>query len=277
MIGQETNSQFAIGRRFSSQGCLRTLKSGKLLIGGIRMKVANYETSDGLIQGIGVVTDNGLIDFTRALAAYQVVEGEVPDDFRSIQEMLETGVFEPDIFRHVMDFVSSAKLTLPLTVEKGYRLLAPIRRPPAIYALGRNFPAHAMEHAGAVPTEPIIFSKAVTSVIGPEDPVVYKKSLTRVDPEAELAVVIGRKGSNISEADASDHIAGYTIVNDVTARDMQNVDIASAHPWFRSKGIDTFCPMGPWVVLPDEIGDQVELDIEMRVNGEVRQKDNTGT
>jgi 2-keto-4-pentenoate hydratase/2-oxohepta-3-ene-1,7-dioic acid hydratase in catechol pathway len=156
-----------------------------------------------------------------------------------------------------------------------FKLLAPLPRPRAIYALGRNYPAHARESGVDVPEEPIVFAKAPTSVIGHEDDVVYKKWLTRVDPEAELAVVIGKQGSNIPVEQAPDYIAGYTCLNDVTARDIQKKDLANAHPWLRSKGIDTFCPMGPWLVLTDEIRLPLELDIELRVNGEVRQKDNT--
>lgn len=239
------------------------------------MKVANFESADGLREGVGIVTDSGLIDFGRAFMAYQAVVGDLPEEYFSIQEIIEAGRFEPELFQQVMEFVESSGLTDLLSEEEGYKLLAPIRRPPTIYALGRNFPAHALEHAGELSTEPIVFSKAVSSVIGPEEPVIYKKLLTRVDPEAELAVIIGRRGSNIPEDEATDYIAGYTIINDLTARDMQTEDIATAKPWFRSKGLDTFCPMGPWVVLPDEIQEPTELEIEMRVNGEIRQKDNT--
>lgn len=239
------------------------------------MKIANFETVDGFRQGIGIVVCDGLLDFGRALCIYQSVIGDFPQEYQSIQEMIEAGDFEPDIFHSVMDFAETTKLTKRLLVDDGYRLLAPIPRPPAIYALGLNYAAHATEHSGKIPTEPIIFSKAPSSVIGPEEPIIYKKFLTRVDPEVELAVIIGRRGANISEEDAPDYIAGYTIVNDVTARDMQSEDIAAARPWFRSKSIDTFCPMGPYVLLPDELDEPIELDVELRVNGEIRQKDNT--
>lgn len=239
------------------------------------MRIANFETADGLNQGVGILTDDGLLDFGRAHYAYQVIRGDYPEYYLSIQEMLEAGEFEPDVFRRVMDFAAESGLTKKLMVEEGYRLLAPITHPPSIYAMGRNYEAHALEHSGEVPTEPIIFSKAVSSITGPGQPVVYKRFLTRVDPEVELAVIIGRIGSGISIQDAPDFIAGYTIINDVTARDVQAVDISAAKPWFRSKSVDTFCPIGPCVLLPDEVSHPVELDLEMRVNGEIRQKDNT--
>ncbi|MEN6519829.1 MAG: fumarylacetoacetate hydrolase family protein [Armatimonadota bacterium] len=239
------------------------------------MKVANFEAADGLSQGIGVVTEDGLLDFGRAYCAYQVVMGDYPEYYLSIQEMIEAGEFEPKVFRDVMKFVDEAGLVSKFLVDEGCRLLAPVMYPPSIYALGRNFPEHAIEHGGEIPSEPIIFMKASSSVIGPDEPVIYKRFLTRVDPEVELAVIIGRRGSNISITDALGFIAGYTIINDVTARDMQSDDISAAKPWFRSKSIDTFCPMGPYVLLPDAVKEPLELDLEMRVNGEIRQEDNT--
>lgn len=239
------------------------------------MLIANFEDADGLTQGIGIVTEDGLLDFSRAYAAYQAVIGDFPQEYLSILEMIEDGTFEKDLFDAVLEFVKESRLEVQVTVDEGYRLLAPIPRPPAIHAIGRNFPAHAMEHAGKVPTEPIFFAKASTSVIGPDEEIVYKKFLTRVDPEAELAVVIGQVGSNIDVDEASEYIAGYTIVNDVTARDLQAEDISDAKPWFRSKSIDTFCPMGPYVYIPDDKDEPLELDIQLKVNGDVRQKDNT--
>jgi 2-keto-4-pentenoate hydratase/2-oxohepta-3-ene-1,7-dioic acid hydratase in catechol pathway len=104
-----------------------------------------------------------------------------------------------------------------------------------------------------------------------------RESCGRVDYEAELAVVIGRQARFVAEEEARDYIGGYTIVNDVTARGIQQTDIERGLPWFRSKSMDTFCPMGPVVALPDDMTWPVEVDIELRVNGEVRQKGNTSS
>lgn len=156
------------------------------------------------------------------------------------------------------------------------RLLAPIVRPSKIVALGRNYAAHAREAGNEVPQEPVLFAKAPSTVIGPTDDIVYPEGVKRLDPEIELAVVIGRKASKVSEAEAMDYVAGYTIVNDVTARDVQRAAIEAKLPWFRSKSMDTFCPMGPCLVLTDEIQDPHDLDITLSVNGEARQKSNTG-
>jgi len=238
------------------------------------MKVARFSARD-VPEAIGIVTDDGLFDFTSAFQAYQLFDRQVCEcPVRSPVELMEKGLFTVETFRSVLDFAEKHGMKDKF-LTRDYRLLAPIQRPSKIIALGRNYMAHALESGMAIPTEPIIFAKANSAVIGPEEPVVYKKFLTRVDPEGELAVVIGRKGADIPESEAPSYVAGYTIMNDVTARDLQKHDLSISSPWLRSKGIDTFCPLGPWIVLPDEIQEPVELDIETRVNGEVRQKDNT--
>lgn len=239
------------------------------------MKIAAFRQPDGH-EAVGLVTENGIMNMSSALQIYQMVEeGGQMRRFSTIMDFLSAGLFSPAKFGKLIKFAETHQLIDELTVKENYKILAPIRKPTAIHALGRNFPAHAIESVGQIPAEPIVFGKAVTSVIGMDEPVVYRKWLTRVDPEAELAVVIGKKGSSIPEADAHEFIAGYTAMNDVTARDMQRADMAAGKPWMRSKGMDTFGPMGPWIVLTDEISHPVELDVELRVNGETRQKDNT--
>lgn len=239
------------------------------------MKIVRFAAEGVGAENIGVVLDEGVLNFTQALQAYQLLdEGTCACPIHSPIALMEAGLFNAEMFREVLDFAQQHGMTHRFTV-RDYRILAPIERPSKIMALGRNYMAHALESGMHIPTEPIFFSKANSAVIGPDEPVVYKKFLTRVDPEAELAVIIGREGASIPEDQADRHIAGYTIMNDVTARDMQKEDLKVSSPWMRSKGIDTFGPMGPYIVLPDEIREPIELDIEMRVNGEVRQKDNT--
>ena len=240
------------------------------------MKLVTYRRQDGY-ESVGVFNEelNGPYDLIRAIEIYATAGNYCIPLAVDMLDMLDTGMFEGNLLREVDDFVYSHKLLEELSDADDYELLAPIARPRTIYAIGRNYPAHARESGLEVADEPTVFLKASTAVIGPEKDVVYKKWLTRVDPEAELAVIIGKEGSNISEESASEYIAGYTILNDVTARDIQKKDLDNAQPWFRSKGIDTFCPMGPWIVLNDEITHPIELDVEMRVNGEIRQQDNT--
>ncbi|MFZ5827925.1 MAG: fumarylacetoacetate hydrolase family protein [Bacillota bacterium] len=156
------------------------------------------------------------------------------------------------------------------------RLLAPIPRPDKnIYCVGLNYLAHNDEFTGGAkppPAAPIIFSKTPTTVIGPGEAIESHSDVTReVDYEAELAVVIGRTGRNIRKDEALDYIFGYTMVNDVTARDLQR----KHQQWLIGKSLDTFCPMGPFLIHRDEVAWPVALDISCRVNGELRQHSNT--
>lgn len=151
----------------------------------------------------------------------------------------------------------------------------PLLRPGKIICLGLNYVEHAHEGNVPIPEEPIYFEKAVTSIIAHDQPVMYPPHLGRIDPEVELAFVIGKRARGVKEAEAGTYIAGYTILNDMTARDLQQKDIGNRHPWYRSKSLDTFCPIGPWVVTADEIDPQESLRIQLRVNGEVRQNSST--
>lgn len=148
------------------------------------------------------------------------------------------------------------------------RLLAPVI-PTKILCVGKNYADHAKEMGGEVPKEPLIFSKPATAVIGVGDNIVLPRLSENVHHEAELAVVIGRITRNVSVGDAVDHVLGYTVANDVTARDLQSRD----GQWTRAKGFDTFCPLGPWI---ETAADPREgLAVRCTVNGEVRQDGST--
>lgn len=122
----------------------------------------------------------------------------------------------------------------------------------------------------------IVFFQNVDAIIGPDDAIVYPHQLTKeMDYELELAVVIGKAGKFFSPEEADEYIAGYLVFNDITARDIQREEMKSGVFSF-CKGIDTFCPIGPWIVTPDEVGDPHDLEVELRVNGDVRQSSNTG-
>jgi 2-keto-4-pentenoate hydratase/2-oxohepta-3-ene-1,7-dioic acid hydratase in catechol pathway len=158
-------------------------------------------------------------------------------------------------------------------------LEAPIPTPKRdIICFGLNYHEHALEYTNAMeeaknaPKHPIVFSKATTTVIGTNQKIKSHRDVTsQIDYEAELAVVIGKEGTNIAEEDVYNYIFGYTIINDVTARDLQK----RHSQWFLGKSLDSFGPMGPYLVTEDEIERPVKLDIQSRVNGEVRQKSNT--
>lgn len=148
--------------------------------------------------------------------------------------------------------------------------LAPILRPPKVICVGRNYPDHAKEQKAEVPTSPMLFAKAPNVVIGDGKAIEVPLASVQVDHEVELGVVIKDACDRVPKAEAMNHVFGFTIVNDVSARDIQYGD----KQWFRGKSFRTFCPMGPVIVTPDEV-DFRSLPIRLRVNGEVRQEGNT--
>ena len=147
--------------------------------------------------------------------------------------------------------------------------------PGKIVAVGRNYAAHAKELGNAVPEEPLFFCKSPTACVGSDDPIEIKAWYGRVDFEGELAVVIGAPLKDATEEEAQNAIAGYTLINDVSARDIQNADKERGHPWFRSKNFDTFCPVGPVIALPSALPWPLHVTLETRVNGELRQHGET--
>jgi 2-keto-4-pentenoate hydratase/2-oxohepta-3-ene-1,7-dioic acid hydratase in catechol pathway len=187
----------------------------------------------------------------------------------SIHQALDDGGFDSDRLRR-------AAISAPAIAEKDLRLGPPFSRPGQIIALARNYTAHAKESTLPAPHEPIFFSKSNTSVIGPNQPVVLPPNLGRIEPEIELAFVIRKRASHVPVDRAGDYIAGYTILNDVSAQELQGREIREQYPLFRCKSLETFTPVGPWIVTVDEIGIEPALDMRLRVNGEVRVATNTG-
>ena len=171
--------------------------------------------------------------------------------------------------------ISGARVTFR---QSEVRLKAPIPRPPKIIHTAGNFREHAEEAEKAGWPFPIpqwiSFLKSPSAVIGPFDPIVYPKFVKELDYELEVAIVIGRRGKYISEARAFDHVAGFMVFNDVTARDIQREEMKNGLLNF-GKNLDTFAPMGPYLVTKDEIPDPHNLRMELRVNGEVRQSGST--
>jgi len=161
--------------------------------------------------------------------------------------------------------VEYVNLTTP-EIPPDIKLLPPVS-PSKIVCVGRNYAAHAKELGNDIPTEPLIFMKPPSSLIASGDAIVYPSISQRVDFEGEIGVVIGRRARNVKAAQAFDYVRGYTIVNDVTARDLQKKD----GQWTRGKGFDTFCPVGPYEVPAEEI-DFSQLSLETLLNGERRQQ-----
>ncbi|MFL5258717.1 MAG: fumarylacetoacetate hydrolase family protein [Hyphomicrobiales bacterium] len=223
------------------------------------------------------------------LAAYKVGEwsyvGRV-DTERSVIEPLDVSSIDAErgILCIIERMLGQSKLPpfgqpVPLS---DVRLRAPIPRPARnLFCVGKNYREHAQEFVksgydtsaggGAIPEHPIIFSKLPQSVIATGDPILIDRAVSEnIDYEAELAVIIGKGGRNIPESQAMEHVWGYTIVNDVTARDLQN----RHKQWLLGKSQDTFCPMGPWAVTADEL-DLGDTKVMSQINGEPRQNGNT--
>lgn len=183
----------------------------------------------------------------------------------------ERGV-SPTQFTSVVELILSGELPRPVGMPvRPSRVLAPIKRPGKIFGSGVNFRSHLDENpSGVLPEQPGFFSKLPSSVIGPGEPIVIPTPERRVDYEVELAIVIGRVARAVPSARALEHVLGYTIVHDVSARDLQ-----FAGDMVLGKGLDTFCPMGPAIVTVDELGDASGLELATYVNGERMQHGST--
>lgn len=236
------------------------------------MRLATFRDVTG--TRIGVVRGERLTDVARAA----VLAGEEPPvELREMQALIEAG--EPAL-RRVASLLHGApeQAEMPLA---SVELLAPIPRPRKnIFCLGRNYAEHAVESLRAagqevkLPTYPNVFTKAPTSITGPFTDIPYDASVTpELDWEVELAVVIGRAGRHIAKSDALAHVWGYTILNDVSARDIQH---KPGVQFFQGKSLDASSPVGPWIVTADEIAGPQNLRMLLRINGEVKQDDTTG-
>ena len=159
-------------------------------------------------------------------------------------------------------------------VSAGARLGSPVANVRNFIAVGLNFADHAAETGAAIPSEPILFNKAPSCIVGPNDDVTIPKGSNKTDWEVELAIVIGRGGSYIPASEALDHVAGYCICNDVSEREWQ---IERGGQWMKGKSCPTFGPLGPWLVTPDEIADIQNLSMWLDVNGEKAQRGSTKT
>lgn len=157
-------------------------------------------------------------------------------------------------------------------VTADVRIASCVARPSKIIGIGLNYAKHAAEAGQPIPKEPIIFQKASTSICGPNDPVIIPDNSLKTDWEAEIAIIIGKKASNISEADAMNYIAGFAVVNDYSERSWQ---LESPGQWTKGKSADSFCPLGPWLVTTEAVGNAQNLNIWLTVNGVKMQESNT--
>jgi len=227
------------------------------------MRIVRFDANDGFTR-VGALTNDGVVDL-RAAAVALGISGE---HFIDISAFLAAGE----------SALASAQKILAQSPQSAIKPLSqvtlrpPIPRPGKIIAVGLNYRDHSLEvGAKALPTTPILFAKFPTSICGPNDPIVIPHANPQVDYEAELGVVIGRKGKAIRAADSFHYVFGYMPLNDVSARTWQFGD----KQWVRGKSCDTFCPIGPHLTTRDEIPDPHTLAICARVNGATLQDSNT--
>jgi len=195
--------------------------------------------------------------------------------------LLEEGNLVADLgaagYANTLDVIASGVRSVDRPgTNPGYRLSevrlhAPIANPPRVFAIGLNYRDHAKESGMEIPKVPVVFFKLTSSIVGPGENIVLPKNSSQPDYEAEFAFVIGTGGYRIPAAAWQDHVYGYTIVNDVSARDVQ----FATSQWSMSKSFPTFCPMGPSIVTADEIADPHQLAIGLSIDGEVLQNSNT--
>ena len=212
------------------------------------MKLVSFSTSDGRVRPGSLLEDGNLVvDLTSA-------------GFDGTLAAISAGFGAHD-----------RAASLPAYPIDDVRLHAPLPNPPRIFAIGLNYRDHARESGMELPTTPVVFFKLTTSIVGPGEAIVLPKNSTQPDYEAEFAFVIGKGGYRIPASAWRDHVYGYTIVNDVSARDVQ---FASTQ-WSMSKSFPTFCPLGPAIVTANEIADPHHLDIGLSIDGETLQASNT--
>ncbi len=225
------------------------------------------------VPSIGIELDEGVLDIPEAASRFGRMHHVHGKLFPATMIDLLQWPAGVEVVRQILDRYNDATdEERPLLYElSNVRFLAPLPRPGKIVALGLNYRGHIEETGRDIPEFPVVFTKFSSSVIGPDDDIVIPSVSKKIDWEVELGVVIGKTCTDVSEKDAIDYVAGYTIINDVTARDLQRKD----GQWVRAKSLDTFCPMGPCIQTADELGDASELKIHTKVNGIIKQESNT--
>lgn len=192
-------------------------------------------------------------------------------DVSTVFSRYDEDFFATDGISRLGKWLESNAASAP-TIPDGTRLGSPIGRPSKIICIGLNYSDHAKESGMQVPSEPVVFFKATSALTGPNDGLVIPRASEKTDWEVELAVVIGKRASYVSEEHAAEHIAGYILHNDYSERAWQ---LERGGQWVKGKSADTFAPLGPWLATADEIADPHNLRLWLKVNGETKQDGNT--
>ncbi|MGN4422381.1 fumarylacetoacetate hydrolase family protein [Bacillus cereus group sp. MYBK30-1] len=228
---------------------------------------------------IGALENRKLIDLHAAfkaklksegnLRAAQIAEAYIPKDMNGF---LQGGTESMNLAKAAIAYaLVNANEVKMIFEEEEVKIEAPVPSPGKIICVGHNYREHILEMKRELPPYPVIFAKFANTVVGPQDDIPFYPISEQLDYEAEFAFVIGKRARNISEADALEYVAGYTIANDITYRDIQRRTIQ----WLQGKTVEGSAPMGPWLITADELTDPSGLEIVLTVNGEKRQQSNT--
>jgi 2-keto-4-pentenoate hydratase/2-oxohepta-3-ene-1,7-dioic acid hydratase in catechol pathway len=243
------------------------------------VKLAHFKLKGTDKQRVGILVGEVICDVAQLARAATDAGGDSPEWLRDFVSMLDVIRRGPDAIDDLKSLLNKSPAASAIGHGRAtviaYSLdridFLPAVNARKVLAIGRNYADHAAEGGGDLPKAPLIFNKLPSSLNAHEAPIVLPSISAKVDYEAELAVVIGRRAKQVSEAKALDYVFGYTLINDVTARDLQRSD----GQWTRGKGLDTFAPLGPFITTRDEIEDVQNLKIEGILNGQVMQSSNT--
>lgn len=245
------------------------------------MKLITFTNHAGYKRIGAVVDEERVVDVNYAFQAKLQNEGkyrykEIAEAYipAEMEAFLEGGNESIELANKAVDYALAYDRTFPhqLIYQKtDIKVEAPVTNPKKIICVGHNYREHILEMGRELPSNPVVFAKYANSIIGPEDDIPFYPISEQLDYEAEFTFVIGKQARNISEEDALDYVAGYTITNDVTYRDIQRRTLQ----WMQGKAVDGSAPMGPWLITSDELTDPSGLEIVLTVNGEERQRSNT--
>ncbi len=238
-------------------------------------KVFSYLGENNLNR-VGVEWRGIEYNFTQAWEMFKEIKlDRTAPSFQLVQLIIEMDLFYNETFDELFETLQEYRKIDDLCIRGHRKFLAPVIRPPKIIGIGRNYAKHAEELGNAVPETPVFFTKPSSAIIASGDPIRIPPAAGRVDHEGEVAIVVSKNCTDVRAAEAMDYVAGYTIINDVTARRLQDEDKKRGLPWARSKGFDTFCPMGPYLIPAACVANPHDLEVTVNVNGEVRQQGNT--
>ena len=235
-------------------------------------KVFSFLGDDNLNR-VGVEWRGVEYNFTQAWEMFKDIKlDRSAPSFQLVQLIIEMDLFYKETFDELFETLLEYRKIEDLRIRGHRKFLAPVIRPPKVIGIGRNYAKHAQELGNTVPENPVFFLKPSSAIIACGDPIRIPSGVGRVDYEGEIAVIISKNCTNVKAENAMDYVAGYSIVNDVTARNLQKEDKKQGLPWARSKGFDTFCPMGPYLIPAACVTDVHDLELITSVNGEIRQR-----